>query len=148
MSANVLVVTDAAPRTRTASSLLQLLTRLSFAMHRLSAIKNEGLEQTDHGGGKPPSDLIRRRRARAAQNSSIAAFSADVSSGASMIPTNAPGDSLDGAVNFPLDRVLRPAKGHSVMPSFRLGIRTRIGSILKSRLCWVDLLKASEGKRC
>jgi hypothetical protein len=66
MSANVLVVTDAAPRTRTASSLLQAHAA-SFAMHRLSAIKNEGLEQTDHGGGKHLSDLIRRRRARAAQ---------------------------------------------------------------------------------
>ena len=42
MSANVLVVTDAAPFTRTASSLLQAHAA-SFAMHRLSSIKNKGL---------------------------------------------------------------------------------------------------------
>ena len=62
MSANVLVVTDAAPRL----SLMQAHAA-SFAMHRLSSIKNKGLGQTDHGGGKHLSDLIRRRWARAAQ---------------------------------------------------------------------------------
>src|SRR6516165_3372304 len=61
-------------------------------------------------------------------NSSIAAFSADISSGASTIPMNAPGDP------FPLDRLFGHAKGHGLMPSFRLGIRSRIGSILKSRV--------------
>jgi hypothetical protein len=66
MSANVLVVTDAAPRTRTPSSLLQAHAA-SFAMHRLSSIKNKGLGQTDHGGGKHLSDLIPGRWARAAQ---------------------------------------------------------------------------------
>jgi len=66
MSANVLVETDAAPRTRTASSLLQTHAA-SFAMHGLSAIKNKGLRQTDHGGGKDLSDLIRRRWALGAQ---------------------------------------------------------------------------------
>ena len=57
MSANVLVVTDAAPRTRTASSLMQAHAA-SFAMHRLSSIKDKGLGQTDHGGGKHLSNLI------------------------------------------------------------------------------------------
>ena len=42
-------------------------------------------------------------------------------------PDERAGRSLDGAVNFPLDGLL----GHGLMPSFRLGIRTRISPILK-----------------
>ena len=66
MSANVLVVTDAAPRTRTASSLMQAHAAF-FRYAQVILHKEQRIGQTDHGGGKHLSNQIRCRWARAAQ---------------------------------------------------------------------------------